>query len=76
MVEGGRLVLSFMGRPSEPTADEGTFYQLDLLAQALMAMVSLRAFLSGLLNMQATLSEVLKGTELAKLISRKRQKRS
>ncbi|XP_004298468.1 PREDICTED: jasmonate O-methyltransferase-like [Fragaria vesca subsp. vesca] len=41
IVAGGRMVLSFMGRPSsDPTADEGTFYQFELLGQALMAMVS------------------------------------
>ncbi|XP_062026571.1 probable jasmonic acid carboxyl methyltransferase 2 [Rosa rugosa] len=41
IVDGGRMVLSFMGRPSsDPTADQGTFYQYELLAQALMAMVS------------------------------------
>ncbi|KAL6186927.1 hypothetical protein ACLB2K_043045 [Fragaria x ananassa] len=41
IVAGGRMVLSLMGRPSsDPTADEGTFYQFELLGQALMAMVS------------------------------------
>ncbi|KAM5567029.1 putative jasmonic acid carboxyl methyltransferase 2 [Rosa sericea] len=41
IVEGGRMVLSFMGRPSsDPTADQGTFYQFELLAHALMDTVS------------------------------------
>ncbi|XP_004297372.1 PREDICTED: jasmonate O-methyltransferase-like [Fragaria vesca subsp. vesca] len=41
IVDGGRMVLSFLGRPSSnPTADEGTFYLFELLAHALMAMVS------------------------------------
>ncbi|XP_050373252.1 probable jasmonic acid carboxyl methyltransferase 2 [Argentina anserina] len=41
-VDGGRMVLSLMGRPSFDltTEHEGTFYQFELLAQALMAMVS------------------------------------
>ena len=40
IVDGGRMVLTFLGRPSsDPTAAQGPFYQWELLAHALMAMV-------------------------------------
>lgn len=40
LVPGGRMVLSFMGRRSvDPTTDESC-YQWELLAKALMSMVS------------------------------------
>jgi jasmonate O-methyltransferase len=40
IVDGGRMVLSFLGRPSsDPTAAQTTFDQWELLAHALLAMV-------------------------------------
>ncbi|KAJ7957776.1 Jasmonate O-methyltransferase [Quillaja saponaria] len=40
MVAGGRMVLSFMGRKSMDPTTEDSCYQWELLAQALMSMVS------------------------------------